>query len=91
MLYVRLLCNSFAMDAVPGNSLVGSRAREARSPLDVFVSLAGAVLASELPEWVWSEGQLGIPPWMLQVQRIRSSASPERSEIRSSFQKIMDL
>lgn len=79
------------MDALTGNSLVVSRAGEAGSPLGVFVSLVGAALPSVFPEWVWSKGRLGIPPWMLRVQRICSSASPERSEIRSCFQKIMDL
>lgn len=43
------------------------------------------------PEWVWSKAQSGIPSWMLRVQGICSSASPEHSEIRSCFQNIMDL
>lgn len=62
---------------------------EARSLPDVFMNLVKAAFASALPGWVGSEGQLGIPPRMLWVKRICSSASPAHLEIRSQLLKIM--
>lgn len=84
---VQQLCHGCSDREFPG----GHQGQGGPFPSGCAPDPVGAALPSVFPEWVWSKGCLGIPPWMLGVQRICSSASPEHSGIRSCFQKTMDL